>query len=240
VTFAPNSILASFGDYCFSNCPTLSRICLPRRLAQLDSFCLVGPTAPTILIPKGSSLLKVAGCFLLDFDGISIKRYFGTDPELTVPNAIENLGAYCCATSESLEVVTFELGAKVSRIENQAFFRCSSLESICIPSSVTHLGRSCFAECHSLSAVTFEASSKLSVIETSAFFQCRRLRSMSIPSSITKIFKTAFADCMGLSKFTIESDSELASIPNDFLIDCQSLSSIWISPARPPRFLFKL
>jgi hypothetical protein len=60
--------------------------------------------------------------------------------------------------------VTFESGCKLSRIGRSAFWRCSSLSSICIPSSVEQLCASCFADCNGLSSVTFESGSKLSSV----------------------------------------------------------------------------
>ena len=62
----------------------------------------------------------------------------------------------------------------VTKIGNDAFDRCRSLESITIPESVEEIG-----EC--------------------AFYNCESLKSVTLPESITKIGESAFDDCSALT-----------------------------------------
>jgi hypothetical protein len=68
--------------------------------------------------------------------------------------------------------VIFEVGCKVSVIEEQAFACCSSLTSICIPATVKTLGKSCFEDCQNLSSFTFEFGSQVESIGDCSFDRC--------------------------------------------------------------------
>jgi hypothetical protein len=97
------------------------------------------------------------------------------------------LCGYCFCGCETLSTVTFETDSKLSRIEQYAFWHCSSLSSICIPSSVEMICQSCFEGCSNLSTVTFETDSKLSGIAQSAFRNCSSLSAIWIPSALQTI-----------------------------------------------------
>jgi hypothetical protein len=94
----------------------------------------------------------------------------------------------------SIEVIEFESGSQLRRLETGAFSLCRSLKSICIAASVEFIGKACFVDlddlphCWSnLETVRFEKGSKLREIEPMAFAYCRLLKSLLIPASVEKM-----------------------------------------------------
>jgi hypothetical protein len=88
------------------------------------------------LVSEGNRHFKVIGDFLLDFEGISIKVYFGSEETVRIPNTIERLDAECFYGNKTISTVLFESDSKLSSIGESAFWNCSSLSSIWIPSSL--------------------------------------------------------------------------------------------------------
>jgi hypothetical protein len=187
-------------------------ICLPSAIQQLDPWALAEANLQDISIGDGNLTFKVADHFLMDFRGTIVKRYFGTDPIVTIRKGVETLEEGCFCRCKTVSSVTFESGSIVSRIGGSAFQYCDQLSSICIPSSVERIAHSCFHSCRSLSSVTFESGSRLSSIETYAFLHCAMLSSICIPASVTELGDSCFWGCSSLLMVTFEPGSRLARI----------------------------
>ena len=84
----------------------------------------------------------------------------------------------------------------LQKIGQDAFWRCSSLESITFPSTVTEIGRGAFNRCSNLREVVLKEG--LMKIGAEAFGYCSSLQSISLPSTLTEIDKYAFMECRNL------------------------------------------
>ena len=78
----------------------------------------------------------------------------------------------------------------VTRIGNNAFYKCHFLKSITIPYGVTNIGKSAFEDCLSLTLIKIPNS--VTSIGAWAFSDCESLMSIRIPSSVTSIENAAF------------------------------------------------
>ena len=82
-------------------------------------------------------------------------------------------------------------------IDEVAFARCTSLESVEIPSSVNDIWNGAFSSCTSLKRVTMPNTMKF--ISKHAFEGCTSLKVLTIPKSVTEIEEGAFEGCSSLT-----------------------------------------
>jgi hypothetical protein len=74
---------------------------------------------------------------------------------------VEIIGPSCFSDCSSLAEVIFAVDAKLVRIEEFAFSRCSSLHAIALPPLVEYVGRFCFSHCRYLLALTFSSPCRI-------------------------------------------------------------------------------
>jgi hypothetical protein len=149
---------------------------------------------------------------------------------ICIPASVEILGDHSFANGHSLEIVTFESGCEVRRIESHAFLQCWALKSICIPASLEMVGEFAFQHCNSLENISFESGSKLSRIEQSTFEFCGSLKSFCVPARVEIICDNCFRKCTSLARLTVEPDSKLRRIDPGSFDGCSFLESILTMP----------
>ena len=91
----------------------------------------------------------------------------------------------------------------VTGIGNDAFYCCTSLESIEIPASVTSIGNYAFQYCTSLNSIEIPVS--VTTIGDGAFDYCTGLTSIEIPANVTLIGSNPFSGCSGLKTISVAS-----------------------------------
>lgn len=106
-------------------------------------------------------------------DGVLVK-YHGEDHRVVIPEGVTKIG-------------------------DEAFYRCKRLFEITIPNSVTSIGDSAFSECENLMSVTIPDS--VTSIGSSAFSFCESLWDIDIPDSVTSIGSGAFCGCDALAAY---------------------------------------
>ena len=92
--------------------------------------------------------------------------------------------------------------SKVKRINDHAFYKCTSLTCIKIPDSVKSIGDRAFFGCTSLANILISDSVKS--IGNHAFYRCTSLTSISIPDSVESIGGWAFDGCSSLKEVVFE------------------------------------
>ena len=114
---------------------------------------------------------------------------------------------------------------QIEFIEESAFFRCYSLESVTLPDSVKEIGESAFEECASL--INIHIPKSVTVIGKHAFANCECLSEIKIPLSVGSLGNFAFEDCYSLESLFI--DEGVLVIGFGTFRGCQSLTNILIS-----------
>jgi len=131
---------------------------------------------------------------------------------------------------ESLTAVV--LPANVSLIIEDAFFGCSSLESINLD-NVSHVNKGAFCRCAALQSVTIRPQESIPGLGTtirigeSAFGACLSLRSVTIAPSNCRgawIEAKAFGNCKSLEQITLPAN--VKEIGWDAFEYCENLASI--------------
>jgi hypothetical protein len=87
-------------------------------------------------------------------------------------------------------LVSINLPAGLTGIEEGAFFSCDRLKSVNIPDSVTSIGKNAFSRCCSLESVVIPDS--VTSIGDGAFSRCHNFFTISIPEGVTSIGEGAF------------------------------------------------
>jgi hypothetical protein len=182
-----------------------------------------------IAIESGNRFFGVIGDFVVDFEGVTIVRCFGTEKEVTIPKEIEMIGDNSFASCD-IWAVEFTGESKVSSIGHYAFSWCGRLRAIVIPASVNSLGRRCFAGCRSLETVSFCAGSRLTKIQQETFAYCSALKSITLPPGVSIVDQACFCGCNLLESLVFPADSNLVGIKSAAFRGCSSLRSICLPP----------
>ena len=99
-----------------------------------------------------------------------------TDTEIIVPshyNGLPVTGIGVGAFSSCWDITSVSLPDTIGYIDQEAFYGCSSLQSMVIPAGVTRIGLGAFDSCYSLVCVTLPAG--LTEIQAYAFYGCWEL-----------------------------------------------------------------
>lgn len=120
--------VTSLGDYCFSDCSSLTSITIPSSVTSLGDACfhlcsgLTSITIPSTVTSLGDKCFS--GC-----SGLT---------SVTIPSSVTSLDDECFSGCNSLTSIT--IPSSVTSLGTYCFSGCEGLTSITIPSSVTSLG----------------------------------------------------------------------------------------------------
>lgn len=161
------------GRYAFQDCTSLTSIDIPNSITKIESDAFYGCASLTSINVNENNMTYS------DIDGVLFKK---DKTELTCYPAGKSNNSYTIPNS-------------VTRIGNDAFWKCKSLTSINIPNSVTSIGHSGFYGCASLTSIDIPNS--VTYIGDYSFGWCSSLTSIDIPNSVTNIgyhtfYKTAY------------------------------------------------
>ncbi len=227
------SSATSIGDYAFYGCSSLKNITIPSSVTSIGEDAFWGCSSLTIycepsIEPEGwydvwnadrPVYWGINENTFIEKDGI---QYVVIDEKAVVTKYV--------GISTNVEIpATIEINGKiynVARIEEKAFYKCSSLKNIAIRNNTTSIGNYAFEDCTQLQSVAFDSNSELESIGNFAFSNCNSLTTITIPDSVTSIGNSAFYECNSLTTITIP--SSVTSIGNYAFDGCSFLKSITI------------
>jgi hypothetical protein len=181
----PNSV-TSIGNYAFFNCGSLEEIvCESTTPPTLGMQAFNNTSDCPIYVPcEAVDDYKTAMNWSTYKDRIQCHQETGTilylndSSTVVIPDNV--LTQALISDVYSGTVIACEIGNNVTEIGDDAFYDCSSLNSVTIPNSVTSIGGS-------------------------AFWYCSSLTSITIPNSVTSIGNAAFYGCSSLEEIVCES-----------------------------------
>ena len=152
--------------------------------------------------------------------------YSGPGGDVVIPEGTTTIGQYFFTWHEqdypSDPIINVVLPDSVTSIDERAFEKCLSLESVTLGNSVRLLGRCVFVDCSSLKRINIPSS--LIKIPQYAFARCTSLPSITLPDSITEIEYHAFDSCKSLSN--IKFGNSLIFIRENSFYHCTALTSV--------------
>ena len=137
---------------------------------------------------------------------------------VALPNQLKRIGQGMFDKSKTEEVVIPE---RVTAIDADAFFRCSSLEKVNDLHNIKNIGNRAFSECGKLSFVILDLNSSTEIGDN-AFYSCKSIKSVKFGDDLLSVGSSAFSSCDALTSISYNPD-----IPT--LYSRSSFSDSWIN-----------
>ncbi len=215
----PNSV-TSIGDTAFKCCLSLQSITIPNSVTKIGNGAFSGCNICFFIC--NSIYFQNDDVCLFNKDKTAIVSRIKDCVNYIIPNSVTKIGDEAFSSCKSLQSVT--IPNSVTSIGDKAFSSCISLQSVTIPNSVTKIGDEAFGWCKSLQSVTISNSVKS--IGNKTFWWCESLQSVTIPNSVTSIGDDAFISCLSLQSITIP--NSVTKIGDYAFCGCKSLQSVTI------------
>ena len=151
----PNSV-RSIGDDAFYDCTSLQSIVIPESVTSIGANPFVNSGVRSIV--SHSKFFTVDREALYDQKKKLLIAYFSKGYHFVIPNSVTNIGDdafWGCTSLQSIVIPN-----SVTSIGDYAFSLCKSLQSIVIPNSVTSIGKRAFEDCESLRAIIIPKGSR--------------------------------------------------------------------------------
>lgn len=227
--------VTSISDNAFSFCESLKKVrCRATKPPVFDRGRFVADESCTLFVPTGTaeSYRKSDGwnsfCNIIEDPQVGIGRfsidgiYYRVTSQGKRTACVEKNNAHTGSLVIPPEVTYSGITFGVNALEDRAFYRCTTLDSITIPSSITSIEDEMFYACPLLKSVTIQG--KLTKIGKEAFGNCTSLESVVIPQGVGYIGSRAFSDCYNLE--SIFCPQEVDSIHSSAFMYCYKLSSL--------------
>ena len=150
-----------------------------------------------------------------------LSRYFGFCTSIELPQEISVLGKDCFAYNEKL--LSFSSSGNLKIIEQNAFYGCCNLETVCLCDGLKKIGKSAFSSC-GLKEIFIPQSVK--EIEEKAFLGCHSLNKIKLPETLNSISDNLFDSCGELKR--IDLPEHLISIGKESFAGCNKLESLTV------------
>ena len=142
--------------------------------------------------------------------------------KVTYNNREYTVTAIAASAFSGKSITSVVIPATISQISSQAFYKCTSLNSVTIAEGCEVINANAFFGCSALLSITIPSTVKR--IEELAFGDCTALASVDLPEGLEYIGGGAFGYCPKLTSITIP--STITSMGNAVFYNSQYLKTI--------------
>lgn len=199
----PNSI-TTINNFAFSGCSSLNGITIPDSVTSIGTCIFMGCTALTdITIHAG--ITSISADAFADCGNLNISVSDDNPNYSSVDGVLFNKDkTLLIRYAKDIIQPEYTIPDSVTKIADDAFYKCYNLKGVTIPDSVTCIGNSAFSYCTSLPSLTIPDS--VTEIYNNAFSHSTALSGITIPDNVTKIHNYVFAGCESLN-ITVSADN---------------------------------
>ncbi len=143
--------LKTIGANAFRACEGLKSVFIPKNITLIGENAFEGiGSLSEITVDKGNKNYSAEDGVLFNEKKTELILYASgkEDEEYEIPESVEVIKPYAFKNAYNLKLV--KLNDKLTRIEDGAFYDCSSIVNITIPENVSFIGRDVFHGCSSL------------------------------------------------------------------------------------------
>ena len=176
VTFCPNDNkpVEAIKDNAFRGCVSLKSITIPASVSNIETSVFQGCTSlESIVVEEGNSKYDSRDNCNAVIETATNTLKVGLSSTI-IPNTVTTIGG---GAFEGTTLKSIVIPEGVTQIENEAFSKCKSLETVSLPNS--------------LERIYYNA------------FQYSNISSISIPAGVKYIYDDAFYGCENLSTITV-------------------------------------
>lgn len=116
---------------------------------------------------------------------------------IDIPSTVISIGKMAFSGTR-IKSVTFRENSQLTRINDGAFYNCSSLREVLMPNTVTYVGDAAFQNCTSLHTIIF--SDALTILRDYICSDCSALTSVHLPTNLQTIRFRSFYNTSSLKK----------------------------------------
>lgn len=190
--------------------------------SQLYYYYPSSPSNEYTVNPEIRQIMSYAFAGATNLKSITINHYIGSDSKFALANCkslqtinidFQNSEGYslsipCGFFANCINLITVNLGQKISMIEKGAFEGCISLTSIVIPSDTKELSDYCFTGCTKLEKIEFLADSVK--LKGYCFANCTSLNEIKF-NEIIQMYKYCISGCKSLTKLNVENIKSISA-----------------------------
>ncbi|MEE1171814.1 MAG: leucine-rich repeat protein [Ruminococcus sp.] len=184
------------------------------------AFLDYGRDIKKITIPYGVTEIGVGAFTCYGLNEVTIPdsvvlidtyAFNGTPLEkIKIPKSVETIGEQAFWKCSNLESVTIGTGNGANQygttIGKDAFGYCENLTSLSLGENVVHISEGAFRYCSNLKSVTIPNSTK--VIDTYAFIYCTNLEHIKIGNGLSRLGKDFFMGCTNIKSIEVDKGNE--------------------------------
>lgn len=175
--------ITHLGNYAFYGLRYVEEIIIPSTVTEIGSNAFSSCyELKNVVIPDGVTKI-----------GENAFNSCNKLEKIILPQTLESIGAGCFANSGIIEI---SIPDKITDIPERAFDSCKNLKKITLPEGIERIGEDAFLKCTTLESISLPDTVK--IIESGAFYECEALCDIRINEGLEVLGSHVFMFCYNM------------------------------------------